>query len=130
MPPTTTPPTPTPPPSKTPSPKPTVAVDSLSVALRAGTSAGQATVSLKVTGGEATVVLEWFLGDSEGDLRVADGSSSVTTQGGAVPPQTHAFTRGRGCYLSVRVTTVPAAGNKSATATQYIPRCQVQQVPR
>ncbi|MET9701257.1 serine/threonine-protein kinase [Streptomyces sp. NPDC006529] len=123
-------PTPTPKPSKTVPPKPTVSVGSLSVALRAGTGAGQATVSLKVTGGEAGVVLEWFLGNSPGDLRVADGSGSAMTQGGALPPQTHTFARGRGCYLSVRVTTTPAADNGSATASQYIPRCPVQEVPR
>ncbi|MDJ0381222.1 serine/threonine-protein kinase [Streptomyces sp. G-G2] len=124
-------PTPSPTPSTTPSPTPTVVVGSVSVALATSPSVGRATVSLNAKGGPVTVRIEWFLGTESGDLRYADGADTLTAQPGAVAPlvQSHTVTRGLGCYLSVRVTTVPAAGGGAATDSKPIPRCQAQ-VPR
>lgn len=69
------------------------------------------------------MVLEWFLGNGDSDLRVADGTDSVAVQAGAATvDRAHAFTRRAGCYLSVRVTTTPSSG--SVTVSKLIPRCQ------
>ncbi|MEU6892679.1 serine/threonine-protein kinase [Streptomyces sp. NPDC046557] len=124
-------PTPTKPtPTVKPSPSPTVTVSGIEATLLTGPSTGQVTVSLDVKGGPATVVLEWFLGNDLADLRVADGTDSVPVRAGTGPvTRAHTFTRGAGCYLSVRVTTTPSAG-KPVIVSKPIPRCVKPEPPR
>ncbi|MEV7727942.1 serine/threonine-protein kinase [Streptomyces sp. NPDC087917] len=119
-------------PTPTPTPTPTLRVTKLDVSLRPGVYRGDATVSLATQGaGSVTVVLEWFLGDAPGSRAVADGTESFTVPAGSAPGvRTHAFSRGRGCYGTVRVTTKPASGSGSASDSQLLLRCQVQEVPR
>ncbi|MFD9409825.1 protein kinase [Streptomyces sp. NPDC059989] len=114
-------------PRPTPTPSPTPKVTKLGVSLRPGVYRGEATVSLAAEGtGPVTVVFEWFLGNEQGAYSVPDGTDTVVVQAGSLAPvvQTHTFTRGRGCYGGVRVTTKPAAANGSASDSQYLPRCQ------
>ncbi|MEU9251862.1 serine/threonine-protein kinase [Streptomyces sp. NPDC048270] len=114
-------------PTPTPSPTPTLRVTSVDVSLRTGVYRGDATISVAATGtGPVTVVVEWFLGSRQGDYSVPDGTETFVVQSGSLAPvvKSHAFTRDRGCYGGVRVTTKPAAGNKSASASQYLLRCQ------
>ncbi|MGW7098045.1 serine/threonine-protein kinase [Streptomyces sp. NPDC054838] len=126
-------PTPTPTPTKptpTVKPSPPATVSGVAVTLRTGPATGQVTVSLDVKGGPATVVLEWFLGNSLSDLRYADGTDSVPVQAGTAPvTRAHTFTRRAGCYLSVRVTTTPSSGDP-VVASQAIPRCATTEPPR
>lgn len=121
--PTTKPPT-TPPPS----PKPTVVVGSVTVTVRqTGSALGEATVTVNAKGGPVTVTLEWFTGDSEGQLGAPDGAADTLTYqpGGRAPlVKTHAFS-GKGCYWGVRATTKPAAGNGSSTDQVFIRRCVI-----
>ncbi|MER6313168.1 serine/threonine-protein kinase [Streptomyces sp. NPDC001581] len=117
--------------SPTPTPTPTLVVTKVDVSLKTGVYRGDATVSVASQGtGPVTVVLEWFLGGAQGSFSVADGTESFTVQAGSpvTVVKSHTFTRDRGCYGGVRVTTKPAAGNKSASASQYLLRCQ--DVPR
>ncbi|MEU8773786.1 serine/threonine-protein kinase [Streptomyces sp. NPDC048606] len=117
----------------TPTPSPTLRVTKLDVSLRPGVYRGEATVSLATQGsGPVTVVLEWFLGERQGDFSVPDGRDTVVVQAGSLATvvQTHSFTRGRGCFGGVRVTTKPAAGNVSASDSRPLPRCQDQEPPR
>lgn len=122
------PPTPTP----TPTPAPTLKVTDVSVTLRPGVYRGDATISVATQGtGPVTVTVEWFLGSTPGSYSVRDGMESFVIQAGsALDPVPHTFTRGGGCYGGVRVTTKPAAGNKSASASQYLLRCKEPEVPR
>lgn len=97
------------------------------MSLRPGVYRGEATVSLAAQGtGPVTIVFEWFLGNQQGAYSVPDGTDTVVVQAGALAPvvQAHTFTRGRGCYGGVRVTTKPAAANGSASDSQYLLRCQ------
>lgn len=128
-------PSPTPKPtvslSPTPTPTPTLVVTKVDVSLKTGVYRGDATVSVAAQGtGPVTVVLEWFLGGAQGSYSVPDGTESFTVQAGSpvTVVKSHTFTRDRGCYGGVRVTTKPTAGNKSASASQYLLRCQ--DVPR
>ncbi|MFE9631042.1 serine/threonine-protein kinase [Streptomyces sp. NPDC006463] len=110
-----------------PTPTPTLKVTKVDVSLKPGVYRGDATVTLAAQGtGPVTVVLEWFLGSGPGDYSVPDGTDTVVVQAGSVARvvQAHTFTRGRGCYGGVRVTTKPAAGNRSASDSQYLLRCQ------
>lgn len=116
-------PTPTPTKSPTPTPTPSVIVSSVSVTLKTAPTFGEATVSLDVKGGPVTVVFEWFIGNAPNDLAVADGSESASAGPPATVSQRHTFTRGRGCYLTVRVSTKPAAAKQYSYATASIPRC-------
>ncbi|UQW99889.1 serine/threonine-protein kinase [Streptomyces sp. RerS4] len=114
----------------TPTPSPTLRVTKLDVALKPGVYRGEATVSLATQGtGQVTVVLEWFLGDRQGDYAVPDGRETVTVSAGSLAPVTrsHTFARGHGCYGGVRVTTRPAAGSGSASDSQLLLRCQDQE---
>ncbi|MFG2983688.1 serine/threonine-protein kinase [Streptomyces sp. NPDC048258] len=114
-------------PTPTPTPTPTLKVTKVDVSLKPGVYRGEATVTLATQGtGPVTVVLEWFLGGEQGAYSVPDGTDTVVVRSGSVAPvvQAHTFTRGRGCYGGVRVTTKPAAGNKSASDSQYLLRCQ------
>ncbi|MCJ1676835.1 serine/threonine protein kinase [Streptomyces sp. APSN-46.1] len=120
-------PTPKPTPTPTPTPSPTLKVTKVDVSLRPGVYRGEATVSVAAEGtGPITVVLQWFLGSEQGVYSVPDGTDTVVVQSGAPASlvQPHTFSRGRGCYGGVRVTTKPAAGNKSASDSQYLLRCQ------
>ncbi|WP_406086950.1 serine/threonine-protein kinase [Streptomyces virginiae] len=120
-------PTPTP----TPAPTPTLKVTDVSVSLKTGVYRGDATISVTSQGtGSVTVTVEWFLGGAQGSYSVADGTESFVVPAGSTATQvrSHAFARDRGCYGGVRVTTKPTAGNKSASASQYLLRCQ--EVPR
>lgn len=97
------------------------------MSLTTGVQRGDATISVAATGpGPVTVVVEWFLGNRQGDYSVPDGTETFTVRSGSLAPvvKSHAFTRGGGCYGGVRVSTKPAAGNRSASASQYLPRCQ------
>ncbi|MFJ3877533.1 serine/threonine-protein kinase [Streptomyces sp. NPDC090077] len=130
-------PSPTPKPtvshSPTPTPSPTLRVTKLDVSLRPGVYRGDATVSLAAQGsGKVTVVVEWFLGSSQGAFSVPDGTDTLTVDAGsqATVVQAHTFARGHGCYGGVRVTTRPAAANGSASASALLYRCQDQEVPR
>ncbi|MEU9378945.1 serine/threonine-protein kinase [Streptomyces sp. NPDC048255] len=127
-------PTPKPTVTPTPTPTPTLKVTKVGVALRTtGVYRGEATVDVATEGtGPVTVVLEWFLGSAQGSYSVPDGTDTVVVPAGSsTVVQSHTFTRGRGCYGGVRVTTKPAAGNKSASASQVLPRCQQEpEVPR
>ncbi|MEV6677221.1 serine/threonine-protein kinase [Streptomyces erythrochromogenes] len=119
--------------SPTPSPTPTPAlrVTNVAVSLKTGVYRGDAAITVSSQGtGPVTVVVEWFLGGAQGSFSVPDGSESFTVQAGSTVTtnRVHAFSRDRGCYGGVRVTTKPAAGNKSASASQYLPRCV--EVPR
>ncbi|MFJ7589075.1 serine/threonine-protein kinase [Streptomyces sp. NPDC097617] len=119
------------PPTPTPTPTPTLKVTNVSVSLKTGVYRGDATISVATQGaGSVTVVVEWFLGGAQGSYSVPDGTESFVVQAGSVAPvvRSHTFTRDRGCYGGVRVTTKPAAGNKSASASQYLLRCV--EVPR
>ncbi|MGW0363024.1 protein kinase domain-containing protein [Streptomyces sp. NPDC002990] len=114
-------------PTPTPSPSPPLRVTKVAVSLRPGAYRGEATVSVAAEGtGPVTVVLEWFLGSAQGDYSVADGTDTLVVQPGspATVVQAHTFTRGRGCYGGVRVTTRPTAGNGSASDSQHLSRCQ------
>ncbi|MFE2127392.1 serine/threonine-protein kinase [Streptomyces amritsarensis] len=131
--PTTPTPTPTVSRSPTPSPTPTLPlrVTNVAVSLKTSVYRGDATITVSSQGtGPVTVVVEWFLGGSQGSFSVPDGTESFTVQAGSTVTATrqHTFSRDRGCYGGVRVTTKPAAGNKSASASQYLPRCV--EVPR
>ncbi|MEU6758193.1 serine/threonine-protein kinase [Streptomyces sp. NPDC046685] len=128
-------PTPTPTHSATPRPTPTapVTVTHVDVSLRTGVYRGEATITLATTGtGPVTVVVEWFLGGRQGAYSVSDGTDAYVVQSGSgsTPPvvASHTFSRDRGCYGGVRVTTRPGAGNTSASASEYLLRCQ--DVPR
>ncbi|MGW6841866.1 serine/threonine-protein kinase [Streptomyces sp. NPDC054958] len=129
-------PTPTPTvswsPTPTPTPTPTLKVTDVSVSLRTGVYRGDATIAVATEGaGSVTVTVEWFLGRTQGSYSVADGVESFVMPAGSAPKSVpHAFTKGRGCYGGVRVTTKPTAGNKSASASQYLLRCTEQEVPR
>ncbi|MFC6986362.1 serine/threonine-protein kinase [Streptomyces cirratus] len=123
-------PTPTEP-APTAKPSPPVTISGVTATLRTSPTTGQVTVSLDVQGGPATVVLEWFLGNSLSDLSYADGTDSVPVQAGTAPvTRAHTFTRRAGCYLSVRVTTTPASGKQPVIASQAIPRCTTTEPPR
>ncbi|MFD3539257.1 serine/threonine-protein kinase [Streptomyces sp. NPDC058662] len=120
-------PTRTPTATPTPTPTPAVRVTKVGVSLRTGVYRGEATVSVAAQGtGPVTVVLEWFLGGRAGDYSVPDGTETFVVQAGSPAPvvRAHTFTRGNGCYGGVRVTTQPAAGNTSASDSQYLLRCQ------
>ncbi|MGW6572352.1 serine/threonine-protein kinase [Streptomyces sp. NPDC054945] len=130
-------PTPTPTvswsPTPTPTPTPTLKVTDVSVSLRTGVYRGDATIAVNSQGaGSVTVTVEWYLGSAQGSYSVADGTESFVVPAGSAAPvvKSHAFSRGRGCYGGVRVTTKPTAGNKSASASQYLLRCTEQEVPR
>ncbi|MCX4961086.1 serine/threonine-protein kinase [Streptomyces virginiae] len=118
-------------PTPTPTPTPTLKVTDVSVSLKTGVYRGDATISVTSQGtGSVTVTVEWFLGGAQGSYSVADGTESFVVPAGSTATQvrSHAFARDRGCYGGVRVTTKPTAGNKSASASQYLLRCQ--EVPR
>ncbi|MFI8452035.1 serine/threonine-protein kinase [Streptomyces erythrochromogenes] len=118
-------------PTASPTPTPTLRVTNVAVSLKTGVYRGDAAITVASQGtGPVTVVVEWFLGGAQGSLSVPDGSESFTVQAGSTVTtnKVHAFSRDRGCYGGVRVTTKPAAGNKSASASQYLPRCV--EVPR
>ncbi|MFB6825037.1 serine/threonine-protein kinase [Streptomyces virginiae] len=131
-------PTPTPTvswsPTPTPTPTPTLKVTDVSVSLKTGVYRGDATISVSSQGtGSVTVTVEWFLGATQGSYSVSDGGAeSFVVPAGSTAAQvrSHTFSRGNGCYGGVRVTTKPAAGNKSASASQYLLRCKEQEVPR
>ncbi|CAM5343535.1 Serine/threonine-protein kinase PknD [Streptomyces avidinii] len=116
-------PSPTPTKSATPTPAPSVIVSSVSVSLTPSPTVGDAAVTLDVKGGPVTVVFEWFLGNAPNDLAFADGGGSVTAGPPSTVSQRHTFARGRGCYVTVRVSTKPAAAQQYAYATSAIPRC-------
>ncbi|MFE0825404.1 serine/threonine-protein kinase [Streptomyces sp. NPDC058871] len=118
-------------PTPRPTPTPTLRVTNVSVSLKTGVYHGDAGITVSSQGtGPVTVVVEWFLGGSQGSFSVPDGSESFTVEGGstATATRSHTFSRDRGCYGGVRVTTKPTAGNKSASASQYLARCV--EVPR
>ncbi|MFE7097194.1 serine/threonine-protein kinase [Streptomyces erythrochromogenes] len=118
-------------PTPSPTPTPTLRVTNVAVSLKTGVYRGDAAITVSSQGtGPVTVVVEWFLGGAQGSFSVPDGSESFTVQAGSTVTtnKVHAFSRDRGCYGGVRVTTKPAAGNKSASASQYLPRCV--EVPR
>ncbi|MFE7183743.1 serine/threonine-protein kinase [Streptomyces erythrochromogenes] len=118
-------------PTASPTPTPTLRVTNVAVSLKTGVYRGDAAITVSSQGtGPVTVVVEWFLGGAQGSLSVPDGSESFTVQAGSTVTtnRVHTFSRDRGCYGGVRVTTKPAAGNKSASASQYLPRCV--EVPR
>ncbi|MEU6297868.1 serine/threonine-protein kinase [Streptomyces erythrochromogenes] len=118
-------------PTPSPTPTPTLKVTNVAVSLKTGVYRGDAAITVSSQGtGPVTVVVEWFLGGAQGSFSVPDGSESFTVQAGSTVTtnKVHAFSRDRGCYGGVRVTTKPAAGNKSASASQYLPRCV--EVPR
>lgn len=125
------PPSPTPTPTKSPTPTPTpgVLVSAVSVNLKASPTSGDASVSLKAEGGPVTVTFEWFLGSAPNDLAVAVGTNSAVAPAGAPTSasqrQAFAFPRSGNCYLTVRVSTKPAADKKYAYASTQIPRCAV-----
>lgn len=115
-------PTPTP----TPTPTPGVSVSGVSVGLKPGRATVDATVSLNAKGGPATVTLEWFLGSAPNDLAVANGTDRLTAPAGSPTGVSQAHTRPRGgsaCYLTVRVSTVPAAPTRYAYATYQFQAC-------
>ncbi|MFF5703145.1 serine/threonine-protein kinase [Streptomyces sp. NPDC012794] len=127
-------PSPTPKPTvthwPTPTPSPTLRVTEVDVTLKPGVYRGEATVSVAAQGsGPVTVVLEWFLGGKPGSYSVPDGTDTVVVRAGSLAQvvQAHTFSRGHGCYGGVRVTTRPAAGNGSASASQLLARCQTQE---
>ncbi|MEV7580325.1 serine/threonine-protein kinase [Streptomyces erythrochromogenes] len=118
-------------PTASPTPTPTLKVTNVAVSLKTGVYRGDAAITVSSQGtGPVTVVVEWFLGGAQGSFSVPDGSESFTVQAGSTvtTSRVHTFSRDRGCYGGVRVTTKPAAGNKSASASQYLPRCV--EVPR
>ncbi|MFF4261089.1 serine/threonine-protein kinase [Streptomyces virginiae] len=130
-------PTPTPTvswsPTPTPTPTPTLKVTDIAVSLKTGVYRGDATISVSSQGtGSVTVTVEWFLGGTQGSYSVPDGAESFVVPAGSTAAQvrSHTFSRGNGCYGGVRVTTKPTAGNKSASASQYLLRCKEQEVPR
>ncbi|MFF5486753.1 serine/threonine-protein kinase [Streptomyces virginiae] len=130
-------PTPTPTvswsPTPTPTPTPTLKVTDIAVSLKTGVYRGDATISVSSQGtGSVTVTVEWFLGGTQGSYSVPDGAESFVVPAGSTAAQvrSHTFSRGNGCYGAVRVTTKPTAGNKSASASQYLLRCKEQEVPR
>lgn len=102
------------------------------MSLRPGVYRGDATISVTSQGtGSVTVTVEWFLDGTQGAYSVRDGEAeSFVVPAGSTATQvrSHNFARNRGCYGGVRVTTKPTAGNRSASASQYLPRCQ--EVPR
>ncbi|MFG2990493.1 serine/threonine-protein kinase [Streptomyces sp. NPDC048257] len=119
------------PPTPTPTPTPTLKVTNVAVSLKTGVYRGDATISVASQGaGSVTVVVEWFLGGAQGSYSVPDGSESFEVPAGSMATvvKPHSFSRERGCYGGVRVTTKPTAGNKSASASQYLLRCV--EVPR
>ncbi|MBT2405375.1 MULTISPECIES: serine/threonine-protein kinase [unclassified Streptomyces] len=126
--PTLTTPTTKPPTTPPPSPKPTVIVGSVAVTVRqTGSALGEATVTVKAKGGPVTVTLEWFTGDTQGQLGAPDGAADTLTYqpgGPATLSRTHTFS-GKGCYWGVRATTKPAAGNGSSTDQVFIRRCTI-----
>ncbi|MFG2484012.1 serine/threonine-protein kinase [Streptomyces virginiae] len=121
-------------PTPTPTPTPTPKVTDVSVSLKTGVYRGDATISVTSQGtGSVTVTVEWFLGSTQGSYSVRDGEAEsfvVPAGSTATKVLSHAFSRGGGCYGGVRVTTKPTAGNKSASASQYLLRCTEQEVPR
>ncbi|MFD9571383.1 protein kinase [Streptomyces sp. NPDC059982] len=122
-------PTPTP----TPTPSPTLRVTGVDVSLKPGVYRGDATVSVTARGsGPVTVVLQWYLGSAQGSYAVPDGTDTFVVQAGSLAPvvRSHSFSRGRGCFGGVRVTTQPAAATGAASDSQPLPRCQDQEVPR
>ncbi|MGW6854370.1 hypothetical protein ACWGCK_37290 [Streptomyces virginiae] len=130
-------PTPTPTvswsPTPTPTPTPTLKVTDIAVSLKTGVYRGDATISVSSQGtGSVTVTVEWILGGTQGSYSVPDGAESFVVPAGSTAAQvrSHTFSRGNGCYGGVRVTTKPTAGNKSASASQYLLRCKEQEVPR
>ncbi|WP_241695288.1 hypothetical protein [Streptomyces sp. C] len=81
------------------------------------------------------MTLQWFLGETQGAYSVPDGTDTVVVQAGSLASvvQAHTFSRGHGCYGGVRVTTKPAASNGSASTSELLARCQIQEpqeVPR
>nr|WSX53234.1 serine/threonine protein kinase [Streptomyces sp. NBC_00974] len=119
-------PTPTTTTSPTPTPTPTTGVSSVSVTLKAGRATGDATVTLNSKGGPVTVTLEWFLGTAPYDLAVANGADSVPAPAGspATLTQRHVLPRATSaCYLTVRVSTKPAAPKPYAYATFQFQAC-------
>ncbi|MEV8531710.1 protein kinase [Streptomyces sp. NPDC051211] len=124
-PPTTSPPVTTAPPSPPPVKVTAVEVGSF---VQTGVATGQATVSVKATGtGPVTVVLEWFTGDTAGELGTPEGTDTLPYRPDgralAAPTASHTFT-GKGCWWQVRATTRPAAGNGSSTRSLFIRSCQ------
>ncbi|WP_030730090.1 serine/threonine-protein kinase [Streptomyces sp. NRRL S-237] len=121
-------------PTPTPTPTPTLKVTDVSVSLKTGVYRGDATISVTSQGtGSVTVTVEWFLGSTQGSYSVRDGEAEsfvVPAGSTATKVLSHTFSRGGGCYGGVRVTTKPTAGNKSASASQYLLRCTEQEVPR
>ncbi|MFD4737292.1 serine/threonine-protein kinase [Streptomyces virginiae] len=121
-------------PTPTPTPTPTLKVSDVSVSLRTGVSQGDATISVTSQGtGSVTVTVEWFRDRAQGSYSVPDGVDApfVVPAGSTVTQvRSHTFGKGTGCYGGVRVTTKPTAGNKSASASQYLLRCKDQEVPR
>lgn len=106
-------------------------VTSVDVSLKTGVYRGDATITVATQGtGPVTVVVEWFLGGQRGSYSVADGTESFVVKAGSTVTvvKPHTFSRDRGCYGGVRVTTKPAAGNTSASDSEYLLRCQ--DVPR
>ncbi|MFF4369735.1 serine/threonine-protein kinase [Streptomyces sp. NPDC001594] len=119
--------------SPTPTPSPTPRVTKLGVTLTPGAYRGNASISLTTQGsGPVTVLVQWYLGDAQGAYSVADGTDTLQVQAGApvTVAQSHTFTRGRGCYGGVRVTTKPAAANASASDSQRLLRCTDVEPPR
>ncbi|WP_371587297.1 serine/threonine-protein kinase [Streptomyces virginiae] len=121
-------------PTPTPTPTPTLKVSDVSVSLRTGVYQGDATISVTSQGaGSVTVTVEWFRDRAQGSYSVPDGVDApfVVPAGSTVTQvRSHTFGKGTGCYGGVRVTTKPTAGNKSASASQYLLRCKDQEVPR
>ncbi|WP_371614583.1 serine/threonine-protein kinase [Streptomyces sp. NBC_00454] len=128
------PPTPTPTPTKSPTPTPTpgVSVSSVSVNLKPVRATVNAAVSLNAKGGPATVTLEWFLGTAPNDLSFANGAESLTAPAGSPTGVSTSHTLPRAssaCYLTVRVSTVPAAPKQRYVYATYQFQACVQ-VPR
>ncbi|MEV6950605.1 serine/threonine-protein kinase [Streptomyces sp. NPDC051183] len=112
--------------SPTPTPTPTLKVTKLDVALKPGIYRGDATVSVATQGtGTVTVVVEWFTDYTQGAYSVPDGTETFTVPAGdpVSVVKSHTFTRGRGCFGGVRVTTKPAAPGPE-TDSQRLLRCQ------
>ncbi|MFD5417937.1 serine/threonine-protein kinase [Streptomyces sp. NPDC127069] len=119
--------------SPTPTPTPTLRVTKLGVSLKPGAYRGDAAISLATQGrGPVTIVVQWFLGGTQGAYSVPDGTDTIVVEAGAPATvvQSHTFTRGRGCYGGVRVTTKPAAANASASDSQLLVRCTDLEPPR
>ncbi|MFI1016734.1 protein kinase [Streptomyces sp. NPDC020965] len=100
-----------------------VSVSDLRLTARAGAAA---TVVVTADGtGPITVTVTWFTSDTPEELGTPDGTETFRRSGAreyTITPL-HTF-RGNGCYVGVRATTDPAAGN--GAASQQISRgCSV-----